>query len=538
MKLKNIIIFFLISSPLLAKEVKVENAYIKYTSSSTSVVYLTLNNGTNSDKKLIQTKSDIANRVELYTMLPSDSGMKMVPVSEIVIPKNGTTQLTPRGYHIMLFGIKSPLKLKESFPFRFVFSDGTEILTNISVATSLSNKDTNNKQVTSSLKKEESVLVNNGTQNADETEMSNFDPNAQTNDDHSEHDHSGHEGHEHHNRADMLAPAGIMNPHIHEKGKWMIDYRYMGMKMWGLQSGSTGLSDLGTLYFPFTDPTVAMPTGSLITNSPIGTTLPILSANKYNYMSVPTDMVMEMNMVSAMTSISDKWMIMFMVPAVKNKMTMLSSNFDRAPMSSAGIGDVSFSTAYRLIKTEHQNFFTGMGISLPTGSIDERDNMPMMGKQKVPYNMQPGVGTYSLLPQLSYNGNYKRISWGAQSQASLRIGKNDNNYRFGNRYEISGWLSFLVHESTSISVRVAKQRWLNLQGMDATLDPKMDPQNDPFRQGGMRSDLLIGVNFLITNGIFQGARFGFEYGKPFHQNLNGPQLATRELINVFASFTF
>ncbi|MCW7491904.1 copper chaperone PCu(A)C [Leptospira sp. 2 VSF19] len=538
MKLKHILFLFLITTPLLSKEVKIENAYIKYTSSSTSVVYLTLNNGTNFDKKLVQTKSNIADRVELYTMLPSETGMKMIPVSEIFIPKNGMTHLTPRGFHIMLFGIKSPLKFKESIPFRFVFSDGTELQTNISIETSSPNKEINNKQASTSFKKEEISETNKVSPNTDEADMSNFAPNGLTNEDHSDHDHSSHEGHEHHNRADMLAPAGIMNPHIHEKGKWMIDYRYMGMKMWGLQSGTTGLSDLGTLYFPFTDPTVAMPSGSLITNSPIGTTLPILSANKYNYMSVPTDMVMEMNMVSAMTSISDKWMIMFMVPAVKNKMTMLSSNFDKAPMSSAGIGDVSFSTAYRLIKTEHQNFFTGMGISLPTGSIDERDNMPMMGKQKVPYNMQPGVGTYSLLPQLSYNGNYKKFSWGAQSQASLRIGKNDNNYRFGNRYEISGWLSFLVHESTSISLRVAKQRWLNLQGMDATLDPKMDPQNDPYRQGGMRSDLLIGVNFLVTSGILQGVRFGFEYGKPFHQNLNGPQLATRELINAFASFTF
>ncbi|XDD54561.1 copper chaperone PCu(A)C [Leptospira sp. WS4.C2] len=534
MKLKIITILLILTTPLFSKEVKLENAYIKYTTSRTSLVYLTLNNTSDTEKTLIEAKSNIADRVELFTMKPTESGMKMIPVSEITIPKKSSVPLTPKGYHIMLFGIKSPLNLKESIPFRFLFSDGSEVQINIPVESNPPNKDIHSNTSGNSSKKEEPSPLNGSS----ETDMSTYDPNDSPNEDHSNHDHSGHTGHEQHNRADALAPAGVMNPHIHEKGKWMIDYRYMGMKMWGLQSGTSGLSDLGTLYFPFTDPTVQMPTGSLITSSPLGTTIPVISPNKYNYMSVPTDMVMEMNMVSAMTSISDKWMIMFMVPAVKNKMTMVSSNFDRAPMSSAGIGDVSFSTAYRLIKTEHQNLFTGMGLSLPTGSIDERDNMPMMGKQKVPYNMQPGTGTYSLLPQLSYNGNYKRISWGAQSQATLRIGKNDNNYRFGNRYEVSGWVSFLVHESTSFSVRVAKQRWLNLQGLDATLDPKMDPQNDPYRQGGMRSDLLIGINFLVTSGILQGARFGFEYGKPFHQNLNGPQLGTRELINVFASFTF
>ncbi|PJZ46362.1 copper chaperone PCu(A)C [Leptospira brenneri] len=536
MKLYKTIILFLLTIPLFSKDIKIENAYIKYTSSRTSVVYLTINNKLGVETKLIQTKSNIADRVELFTMISQESGMKMIPVSEIPIPKNGSAHLTPRGYHIMLFGIKSPLKLKDSIPFRFLFSDGSELQTNISVESTPPNKDLVYKLTPTS--KEDLNKSKISLEDENDIDMSNFDSNEITQENDSQHDHSEHQDHSEHNRADILAPAGIMNPHIHEKGKWMIDYRYMGMKMWGLQSGTSGLSDLGTLYLPFTDPTVQMPSGSLITNSPIGTAIPILSPNKYNYMSVPTEMTMEMNMVSAMTSISDKWMLMFMVPAVKNKMTMLSSNFDKAPMSSAGIGDVSFSTAYRLIKTEHQNLFTGMGISLPTGSIDERDNMPMMGKQKVPYNMQPGVGTYSLLPQVSYNGNYKKFSWGAQSQASLRIGKNDNHYRFGNRYEISGWLSFLVHETTSFSLRIAKQRWLNLQGSDATLDPKMDPQNDPYRQGGMRSDLLIGVNFLVTSGIFQGARFGFEYGKPFHQNLNGPQLATRELINMFVSFTF
>lgn len=529
-----IIISILIYSPLMAKELTVTNAYLKYTNGSNSAIYLTISNVSNKDVKLIKSISDVANRVELYDMQKTEYGKKMVPVIEIPIPKKTTITLSSQGFHIMVFGIKSPLKLKEMIPLRLVFNDGFEIEMKVPVETSSPNvtsiknlsltKDPIPKPSSVTEEETEEHLLTNRVENEEE--------------DHSHHDEHGNGDHHSHKRADMVGPAGIMNPHIHEKGKWMIDYRYMGMKMWGLQSGTKGLSDLGTLYFPYTDPTVAMPTGSLITSSPIGTTIPILSQNKYNYMSVPTDMVMEMNMASVMTSISDRWMIMLMVPVVKNRMTMLSSNFDRAPMSSAGIGDVSVSAAYRLIKTDHQNFFTGMGMSLPTGSIDERDNMPMMGKQKVPYNMQPGTGTYNLLPQLSYNGQYDRFSWGVLSQANLRMGKNDNNYKFGNRYEISSWISYLLIDSMSFSLRVAKQRWLNLQGLDATLDPKMDPQNDPYRQGGMRSDWYIGINFIFTKGMLSGIRFGFEYGRPFHQNLNGPQLATRELFNAFASYNF
>lgn len=538
LKYKIIPLFFLFSSPLLSKDISIENAYLKYTTGLNSVIYFNISNASNKDIKLIQTKSEVANRVELYDMQNSEYGKKMIRVNEIPIPKRTTVTLSPKGYHIMIFGIKSPLKLKEMIPLRLAFSDGTEIETNIPVETSSPNANLSSPNQNISAKKETLAKQTNpnDTNKAEDPQNDSIDLDSEV--DHAEHEHH-HEGeHHNHNRADMIGPAGVMNPHIHEKGKWMVDYRYMGMKMWGLQSGTQGLSDLGTLYFPFTDPTVSMPTGSLITGSPIASTIPTLSQNKYNYMSVPTDMMMEMHMASVMTSLSDKWMIMFMVPVVNNRMTMISSNFDRAPMSSRGIGDVSFSAAYRLIKTEHQNFFLGMGMSLPTGSIDERDNMPMMGRQKVPYNMQPGTGTYNLLPQLSYNGQFNRFSWGILSQANLRMGKNDNNYKFGNRYEISSWISYLIFDSMSLSVRVAKQRWLNLQGLDATLDPKMDPQNDPFRQGGIRSDLLIGFNFIVTKGVLSGIRFGFEYGRPFHQNLNGPQLATRELINVFASYSF
>ncbi|MGV3665575.1 MAG: copper chaperone PCu(A)C [Leptospira bouyouniensis] len=537
LKISIIPILMFFYSTLLAKEITIDKAYLKYTSGSNSVIYLNISNDSNQDIKLVQSFSNIANRIELYDMIATESGKKMVVVNEIPIPKKSTVILSSKGYHIMIFGITSPLKLKDMISLRLVFDNGYEIDTKIPVETSSPN--------TSQIQPSQSILTKKETSpksqnyyNIKENASSQTTSNESMDENHSEHEHHGNEGQHNHNRADMIGPAGIMNPHIHEKGKWMIDYRYMGMKMWGLQSGTKGQSDLGTLYFPYTDPTVSMPTGSLITSSPIGITIPILSQNKYNYMSVPTDMVMEMNMASVMTSITDKWMIMFMVPVIKNRMTMLSSNFDRAPMSSGGIGDVSFSTAYRLIKTEHQNFFTGMGISLPTGSIDERDNMPMMGKQKVPYNMQPGTGTYNLLPQLSYDGKFNRFTWGILSQANLRIGKNDNNYRFGNRYEVSGWISYLLFDSMSFSIRVAKQRFLNIQGLDATLDPKMDPQNDPYRQGGMRSDMFIGVNFLITKGMLAGIRFGIEYGKPFHQNLNGPQLATREIVNAFLSYSF
>lgn len=108
MKLKILIIILIMTTPLLSKEVKLENAYIKYTSSSNSVVYLTLNNTSNTEKKLIETKSNIADRVELFTMKPSDSGTKMIPVSEIPIPKKSLSSISLRKGIISCFSESNP----------------------------------------------------------------------------------------------------------------------------------------------------------------------------------------------------------------------------------------------------------------------------------------------------------------------------------------------------------------------------------------------------------------------------------------------
>ncbi|TGL48165.1 phenol degradation protein meta [Leptospira wolffii] len=336
------------------------------------------------------------------------------------------------------------------------------------------------------------------------------------------------ESHQHELRADQVSPAGLMFPHIHTKGSWVLDFRYMGMQMSGLLNGNKSMGTYESLWFPQFDPSVSMPTGSLLTGGP---NIPQTSANGYRYMSVPKSMLMESYMTSAMYGVSNNTMVMLMVPVVKNQMMMETSNFDTSAMKSGGVGDISFSAAHRVFKREDHEFFLNFGISLPTGSIDERDWMPMMGNQKVPYNMQPGTGTINYLPGIAYSGKFERFSWGVGANANLRSSKNQNQYRFGNIYDLSSWIAYSLLSWTSISFRIQAMQWGNIQGRDNSLDPKMDPQNDPNRQGGHRSDVFVGMNFLVREKV----RFGFEVGKPFHQHLNGPQLAMQSLSNIFLS---
>jgi hypothetical protein len=71
-------------------------------------------------------KTDIADRAELHTMTMDGGMMMMRKVGQYDIPAGKALALEPTGHHIMLFGLKEPLKAGESFPLSLLFNDGFE----------------------------------------------------------------------------------------------------------------------------------------------------------------------------------------------------------------------------------------------------------------------------------------------------------------------------------------------------------------------------------------------------------------------------
>lgn len=353
------------------------------------------------------------------------------------------------------------------------------------------------------------------------------------------HDHKGMKGHSHadhsqHHRPDGMPPVGVMGTHTHMEGTWVIDYRYMGMDMKDLYYNKKPINPYSVLYGMFNDPTVTMPMTGTALPSPAYAGL--FNPNPYRYMSAPVNMYMSMHMANMMYAMSDTLMIMVMLPYVQNKMLMVANNFERTYMSTYGLGDISVMATKKFYTKKHHDFYINTGLSLPTGSIDARDYMPMMGKSQTPYNMQPGTGTYNVMPGLGYTGTKENYSWGAQATLTLRTGKNQNNYRFGNRHEVTAWFAYKWNSWFSTSGRLHYQLWDNNTGMDPSLDYKMDPQNDPNRQGGRRLDFLVGTNIFVPTGDFEGLRLMFEIGRPLHQHLNGPQLGVNTVFTIGASY--
>jgi periplasmic copper chaperone A len=90
-----------------------------------SGVFMLLRNDSDKDVKLLGAESPASKKVELHTVVKEGEVMKMRPVPEIVVKAKGETALKPGGFHVMLIGLKQPLKEGEEVPVTLKFDDGS-----------------------------------------------------------------------------------------------------------------------------------------------------------------------------------------------------------------------------------------------------------------------------------------------------------------------------------------------------------------------------------------------------------------------------
>ena len=280
-------------------------------------------------------------------------------------------------------------------------------------------------------------------------------------------------------------PPGIM---VGRAGEWMLGYQFMFDKMSGNLFGTKRISNEKILE---------------------------------RFATTPTDMAMQMHMFMAMYTPSDDLTLMAMLPYVRKSMNHVSSMGAPFVERTEGIGDIELRglyTVYGSADSRHRILLTA-GVGLPTGAINKS-----MGGMRLEYPMQIGSGTVSLLPGFVYLGKAAPWSWGTEFGSNVRVGKNSNDYRLGNRHRLSAWGARQLTNWLTVSVRADGERWGNIHGADRLLDPMDEPTKDSTVQGGKRLDLLLGASLHPKEGILKGQQFFIEAGAPVYQSLNGPQL--------------
>ena len=84
--------------------------------------YATLANTTGKPDKLISASSPVATRIEIHeSMIMSGQAMMHPRPGGLSIPAGGSAQLKPGGFHLMMMGLKRPLKTGERFPMVLTF---------------------------------------------------------------------------------------------------------------------------------------------------------------------------------------------------------------------------------------------------------------------------------------------------------------------------------------------------------------------------------------------------------------------------------
>ena len=321
-------------------------------------------------------------------------------------------------------------------------------------------------------------------------------------------------------RPDSHAPIGVMGDHTHEAGEYMLSYRFMTMEMEGSRSGSDRLT---------ADQIVTSVPNRFFGRPGQPPTLRV----------VPTEMTMNMHMFGAMYAPSDRVTLMLMANYLDLEMDHLTYQggmgtnvLGTFTTESSGWSDTTLAGLVELYDTPATKIHATLGVSLPTGSVEERDDIltptGMRPTVRLPYPMQLGSGTYDPIVGLTYHGNASAWAWGGQWRSTVRTTENDEDYQLGDVHMLTGWLSYMFSPSMSASLRLSYEDEDSISGIDPRIVAPVQTA-DPDRLGGETTSIAFGVT-LLARGALNGWRMAFEYSVPIEQDLNGPQLETDSVL--------
>lgn len=90
----------------------------------TGAIYLTLVNKGAADNALTGVATPVAASATLHQDVVTNGMMEMKPVPKLALPPGGSVAIAPGKYHIMLMGLKQPLKAGDRFPLTLDFARG------------------------------------------------------------------------------------------------------------------------------------------------------------------------------------------------------------------------------------------------------------------------------------------------------------------------------------------------------------------------------------------------------------------------------
>ena len=99
-----------------------------------TAAYFSIQNQSDTDQTLVGASADFVAKAEIHNHILVDDMMSMKQQSEVVIQPGETVSFSPGGLHIMLFGLKQPLREGQSVVFSLQTKEGKLISVTAKVA--------------------------------------------------------------------------------------------------------------------------------------------------------------------------------------------------------------------------------------------------------------------------------------------------------------------------------------------------------------------------------------------------------------------
>jgi copper(I)-binding protein len=120
---------FLLSSPALAADITVDDAYARAANTRAGAAFMVIRNAGAQSDRLLDVRSDAAQKVQLHTHVSDANGtMRMMHVHEgFEIPAGGEIALARGGDHVMFMGLVKPFEQGATVHVTLVFEVAGEV---------------------------------------------------------------------------------------------------------------------------------------------------------------------------------------------------------------------------------------------------------------------------------------------------------------------------------------------------------------------------------------------------------------------------
>lgn len=125
--------FAVLAGPALAAEpvkvgaIQIEHGWARPSATANGAIYLEIENTGAAPDKLVAASTPAAAKAELHTHLMEGNVARMRPVDAIEVSPGSATVLRPGGLHIMLMGLKAPLKDGDSVALTLTFENAGKV---------------------------------------------------------------------------------------------------------------------------------------------------------------------------------------------------------------------------------------------------------------------------------------------------------------------------------------------------------------------------------------------------------------------------